>query len=80
MRKSFDDEIGSAIKLLMEYDNLVEHDDLDCQNPTFPLSFAQKATCTFRKYLCTLISLACIGATALLLKSKVVRQHEMKLL
>ena len=30
MRKSFDNEIGTAIKLLMEYDNLVEHDDLDC--------------------------------------------------
>ena len=30
MKHSFNQEIGSALKLLDEYDHLVEHDDFQC--------------------------------------------------
>lgn len=63
-RDSFKDEVHKAIKLLEDYYNLAEHDQVDCEYDT--LTWTQTYYCGSRKYLASILSLAFMGVLAVL--------------
>jgi len=72
LKKSFEAEIHLAIDLLTNYDHIVEHDDLDCENST-TLTTSEEIKCHTRKYLATFLSLGVIFIIAYLMSLRVIK-------
>jgi len=72
LKKSFEAEVHLAIDLLTNYDHIVEHDDLDCENST-KLTTSEEIKCHTRKYLATFFSLGFISMVAYFLSLRVIK-------